>query len=296
MKKLVVIIGCAKSGTSALAQYLNRHPNVQLGTIKEPRYFTNFSEINWSGPIGANFKRSIISSHKEYLSNFPNISPSTWAVDASTDYIWCKKTPELLSKFAEKCDIRIICIVRDPVARAISEYNHTLRHNWENLSFRDSIKAESERISKNWLPLFYHTRRSLIHDDIENYSRIFGEKFLVLDYSELQDSTGLSEKLGNFLEVENAWSGKLTKENESLLPRNSLVGRALRNQSLRSLIRPLTSRKLREQAWKVLHKKSHQLKTVSETEADEFRRYLDDEIQMCLGNSLIPTDNWQVLN
>ena len=38
-----LIVGAAKSGTTALAEYLRQHPDIYIPEIKEPRYF--ISEI-----------------------------------------------------------------------------------------------------------------------------------------------------------------------------------------------------------------------------------------------------------
>jgi hypothetical protein len=50
LRKMIVLVECAKSGTSALVNYLATHPEVFLGLQKEPRFFTELSKRHWSCP------------------------------------------------------------------------------------------------------------------------------------------------------------------------------------------------------------------------------------------------------
>jgi hypothetical protein len=183
--KLLVIIGSAKAGTSALAHYLSMHPEFSLGHKKEPKFFTDFSRRDWHGPAIDRLSATLVTSIAAYEENFESVRTDQWAIDASTDYIWCPETPSLLQRFAENSDVRILSVARDPVERAISEYNHTLRHGWETMSFRASVEEEHNRYQSGWHPLFYHSRRSKIQDDIRRFHEIFADRMMVIDYREL---------------------------------------------------------------------------------------------------------------
>ncbi len=117
ISKLLVIAGCAKSGTSALAHHLSSHPDICLGKEKEPKFFTNFGDRTWTGPASEGQMNSLISNREDYEANFDGLREGQWAIDASTDYIWSRETPDLLAAFAEGCDVRVICVVRDPLDR-----------------------------------------------------------------------------------------------------------------------------------------------------------------------------------
>jgi hypothetical protein len=97
-QKFFILIGAPKSGTTTLSKWLGRHPNVQLHPTKEPRFFTRFSDIEWSGPGAQAFSDSLVSNENSYLEEFKGISAGTWAMDASTDYLWCEDSPELIKK------------------------------------------------------------------------------------------------------------------------------------------------------------------------------------------------------
>lgn len=293
IKKLLVIIGSGKAGTSALANHLSLHPSLNLGIEKEPKFFTNFRSIEWIGPGANGHTRSIVESPEGYLQNFPNLNGDTWAIDASTDYIWCKESPALISNFAQNCDVRIIALVRDPVERAVSQYNHTLRSGWESLSFLDAVRAEKTRFEQGWHPLFYHARRSRVHDDIMTFHRIFSDRLMVMDYEELRSPETLMKRLTTFLDLPMHASSSIEEKNVSFLPRSRLAKQMLGSKGLRAVGRAIFPRSLRSSIWKMLHTNARNLRTVQPDEMEEFRNLLSDEIANCVNEPLIPTSNWK---
>jgi len=199
--KLLVIAGSAKTGTTSLANWLDQRDDMVLGTEKECRYFAAFDPSVWQGPASEGFRDTMISDDAAYDANFPNLQSDQWAIDGSTDYIWAPDADRRLADFAIDCEVKVICIARDPVSRAVSEYNHTLRQGWETLSFSQSLEAEEERQAESWHPLFYHKRRSEISDDITRFSERFGEDLLVLDYEELRNPEAVLAKVSAFLSL-----------------------------------------------------------------------------------------------
>lgn len=117
-QRFLFILGAMKSGTSSLAGVLNQHPDIMLGTQKEPAFFTEGgSEISdvaaylrlWKQP----FLKRLIGPRPKYL------------LDASTAY----------SKYPFRGDCagmirgcttgaRFIYLMRDPVDRIESQVAH----------------------------------------------------------------------------------------------------------------------------------------------------------------------------
>lgn len=291
----MVIAGSAKAGTSALAKHLGRHPEIVQGLSKEPRFFTHLARKKWDGPGCDGFVSNMITDMHGYTRNFPDLLPERWALDASTDYLWCSETPNLLKDFSALCEVKIIVIVRDPVERAVSEYNHTLRHGWETLSFQSALEAEEQRIKKGWQPLFHHKRRSLIADDISRFRRVFKDDLLVIDYAELQDIQLVMEKICSFIGVRDVPLQDFERVNASILPRNSFAKAVLRNESIKAASRVLVPKSVRQRAWTMLHSPSRDVVTVSDEERQFFRTHLEDEIKRCVAHGDIPTAHWNCL-
>lgn len=292
MRKFLFLIGCAKSGTTSLAHYLGDGDSMMLGIEKEPKLFTNFANQKWSGPASEGFTNSIILDEASYINNFPGITDSTWAIDASTDYIWNAGTADRIAKFAEKHTTKLICITRDPISRAISEYNHTLGQNWEPLSFGASLDQEAVRMEQGWIPLFYHLRRSQILSDLTQYKNLFGDDLLVLGFEELNDPNRIVAKVRKFLDLSPQPIISSEIQNQTALPRNALTARLLNNETIAGLGRLLFRPAMRQKVRKSLYVDSKLLATVKPHEEEKLRGLLTDEIVACLESPLIPTSSW----
>lgn len=293
MKNLLVIIGSAKCGTTSLASWLNDHPSFCLGTEKEPKYFIDFNGKTWQGPAADGFMATKIDSDEDYLANFPDLTSDLWAADASTDYIWSDSALENIAAYSQSVRVRLVAIVRDPITRAISEYNHTLRRGWETLSFGNALDAEPERVRDGFHPLFYHIRRSTVAADLTRYRDRFGDDLLILDYADLsRDPDGVMRRICDFTDVPFHPIQDRERKNESKLPRNRAASFILKNQALHKVARPFVPGKLRNRAYKALHTSSRHLETVKPEEKDKLRAILKDEIDTCLATPFIPTENW----
>lgn len=290
--KLLAIIGSAKTGTTALAHHLGSHPQACLSRSKESRYFSTMAAQDWTGPQGDLFGRSITSDFDVYISKFDGLHDGQWAIDGSTDYIWREESPTLLKKFAEHCDVRVLCILRDPVERAVSEYNHTLRLKLETLSFTDSVKAEETRRAQGWQPLFYHKRRSTVSADVRRYADCFGDRFMTLDYAELKDADAATRRVYDFLGIPHRPVEEMARRNESYIPRNAFAKSMLTSDLLKGVGRTLFPPSMRKSIRKNLVANARDVVTVKPDERAWFRDLLADEIEACIRDPLVPTQNW----
>lgn len=128
----VLIIGTQRGGTSSLYKYLGQHPAVIPSIRKEVEYFsTRYTEgLAW------------------YRSHFPLKRPPSvpqrLTFEATPDYLLHPLAAERASAIVP--DVRVIALLRDPVSRAYSQYQHNLRLGHEPLSFDDALDAEQSRI------------------------------------------------------------------------------------------------------------------------------------------------------
>jgi hypothetical protein len=107
-----LIIGAMKAGTTSLYQYLRPHPEVFMSTVKELDFF--IEEGNWRRGLGW------------YGKQFRAAHPQAVAVgEASTGYTkhpHFRGVPERIA--AHLPDVRLIYIVRHPIERIRSHYQH----------------------------------------------------------------------------------------------------------------------------------------------------------------------------
>jgi len=104
---LFLIIGAQKSGTTALYDYLSRHPQIIAPDQKEMDFFS--CENIYSQ--GIDF----------YKSKFPSLHESEITFDASPSYLHNPNAYKRIYSFNK--DIKMIVLLRDPVDRAFSAWN-----------------------------------------------------------------------------------------------------------------------------------------------------------------------------
>ncbi len=132
----LLVIGTQRGGTSSLYSYLGRHPDVVSSLRKETLFFSVLNErgIDW---YRAHFPLSMrAASHR--LSGRSLIT-----FEATPDYLLDQRAAGRAADTVP--DAKIIALLRNPVDRAYSQYQHNLRLGTEDLSFEDALEAEEER-------------------------------------------------------------------------------------------------------------------------------------------------------
>jgi hypothetical protein len=134
-----LVLGAQKAGTTSLYAYLRAHPAVLGPSWKEVSYFDRHY---WRG-------------EKWYRGHFPTaprarlvkrrtgLEPSVG--EASPGYLLHPSAPERVAALLP--DVRMIALVRDPVERAYSHYQHEVALGREPLSFEQALRQEDERMS-----------------------------------------------------------------------------------------------------------------------------------------------------
>ncbi|NEP15031.1 MAG: sulfotransferase domain-containing protein, partial [Symploca sp. SIO2C1] len=113
------IAGAPKCGTTAMAEYLRRHPNIFMSLPKEPHYFAeDFPKI-----------RSI-QTLKQYMELFNQVTPEHLIVgEASTTYLYSSVALKNIYQFNQ--DAKILVMLRNPVDLVYSLHSHHLYNGFE---------------------------------------------------------------------------------------------------------------------------------------------------------------------
>ncbi len=121
-----LIIGCQKGGTSSLYANLTRNPYIRPAGGKEIHFFDdNYHQgLNW------------------YRLHFPPVGlfDETLSGEASPYYFFHPAVPRRL--FQTYPRIKLILLLRNPVDRAYSHYQHNIRKKREIASFPEAIARE----------------------------------------------------------------------------------------------------------------------------------------------------------
>lgn len=126
-----VIAGAARCGTTALFEYLSRHPSIFTPRLKEPAFFCT------DLPGG-------ISAAEEYYSLFASAPARCLAGEASTRYLYSKVAIGRI--MANNAQTNVIVILRNPVDAAYSMHGYAYRYGHEsNADFEEAWRAQLAR-------------------------------------------------------------------------------------------------------------------------------------------------------
>jgi hypothetical protein len=179
-----LIVGAQRAGTTALYTWLRRHPAVVGPSWKEVNYFD----------------RRYARGEAWYRGHFPNelrlrrvrnAGFEPVVLEASPGYLLHPLAPERVRTAVP--DVRLVALVRDPVARAYSHYQHEVALGREPLSFEEAVDREGERMqgelermladaayfSYAWWNYTY-LARGLYAEQLERWLAVFPEEQLLI--------------------------------------------------------------------------------------------------------------------
>jgi hypothetical protein len=123
------IIGAMKAGTTTLYNYLRTHPDIYMCPEKEPHFFS--VDSNWAK--GSGWYASLYSGRRKQKA----------IGDASVTYMRYPQFPNVPARIYQTLpDARLICILRNPVARIYSHYSHLYREGLEERSLENALTAK----------------------------------------------------------------------------------------------------------------------------------------------------------
>lgn len=129
-----LIAGAQKAGTSSLFGYLVGHPQCLPPLIKE----VNFYDQNYSR--GQRWYRMHFPLEAPNRAVGPGDSPRTFCFEASPHYMF---DPQVAARVRESApSMRAIFLLRQPVNRAYSHYQHEMRRGRVTASFEECIDTE----------------------------------------------------------------------------------------------------------------------------------------------------------
>jgi hypothetical protein len=136
-----LIIGTQRGGTTSLYRYLQQHPCVVPAPLnKGIHYFdTEFGH----GPkwYRSHFPTTISMSIRRKNSGFDRAITG----EGSPYYIFHPLAPGRIANLLPRC--RAILMLRDPISRAHSHYQHEVARGFEDLSFEEALEREDQRLA-----------------------------------------------------------------------------------------------------------------------------------------------------
>ena len=172
----LLIVGAAKSGTTSLHNYLNQHPDIFMCSPKEPHFLINKD-------IGEQRIHKGVIDLKDYEDLFMEKDHLKYRGESSVMYL---SFPEIAIKNIKHYladDVKIIIMLRNPVERAYSGYQHVRRYNMmENLSFEDALELGEERYQdvKNLTPASRYLELGNYYNQVNLFKKGFDNIHIVI--------------------------------------------------------------------------------------------------------------------
>lgn len=169
----LVVVGAPKCGTTSLYHYLKQHPEVYVPTRKELHYFTREQLArDTAGPGDAAVLRHSCPDREAYEAEFAGARNERIRGDISPSYF---DFPEVAAAMRRELDdARVVILLRDPVAKAFSQYMHLVRDGRETLAFYDALEAEADRVRRRWSMIWRYASSSLYAGRVRTYLDAFG--------------------------------------------------------------------------------------------------------------------------
>lgn len=182
-----LIIGAQRAGTSSLFRYLASHPCVIPSLRKEVGFFSRWyaNRDRW---YRAHFPTRMQVGLLGFLRRCRILT-----FEATPDYLYHPYAAPRAASLVPNA--RIIVLLRNPVDRALSHYQHMVRLGHEQLPFEEAIAQEHGRIESETIRLLedpaYYSRaylrysyfsRGMYADQLEIWLKHFpAESFLILN-------------------------------------------------------------------------------------------------------------------
>jgi hypothetical protein len=251
MMPTFLVIGAAKSGTTALWTYLRQHPDVFMPAFKEPQFFA-FAEgkrPEFGGPR-ATIGRAI-TSRDAYEALFAEAGDAMAVGEASNLYLYVEDAPQRIARALP--DVRLLAILRQPADRAFSSYQHLKRQGREPApTFEAALALEGDRIREGWGFLWRYRDLGYYGRQLQRYvDQVPRERLMVHLYEDfVSDPQATLRRTFEFIGVDPSFRPDLSvRPNRGGVPRPGWRGAVLsRRNPLRRMVAKVVPSRARRQA------------------------------------------------
>ena len=257
----LLVIGAARSGTTALCNSLGRHPEVFMTEPKEMHFLANASRrTTFRGPgDDLTINRVLVTDPDRYLDLFARSDGARYRAEGSVSTLYHPERAIPAIRANADPDVRLVAMLRDPVDRAYSSYLYLRSQAFEHCrSFEQALALEGARIGGGYHHLWHLRAMSRYRDQLPAFAEAFGSRLLVLVHEEFRRRPEAElERLHRFLDLDRSMPLEPTADtNRGGVPRSKLVvstmNRVRRVPLARQLARTTTSRSVRDRIRSVI--------------------------------------------
>jgi hypothetical protein len=237
-----LVAGAARAGSTAVVEALRAHPDVFVTQPKEPHYFAFAGRpVFFTGPGDeTTINRALVWDLHRYLSLYPTDGRyvATGEGSVSTLYYAEKAIPAIR---AVNPRMRIVLLLREPVARAFSSFQYLQGRGFEPLNdFLAAVDDEPRRRELGWHHLWHYTGMSYYSASVHQFLAAFGDQVQVWFHDQLlKDPVTTLAEIQLFLGVEphRVSVAEAPRVNTSGEPRREAVQQAMQWASRSAVVR-----------------------------------------------------------
>ncbi len=237
-----LIIGAARSGTTALAAFLDQHPDVFLCSPKEPHFLAFAGEkVAFAGPgDDSTINRVAVTDAHQYRALFRRGGNRKAVGEGSVSTLYYhERAVGNIEKHLPAA--RLVVVLRNPIERAYSSFLYLTARGYEPLrSFDAALDAETQRIDQGWHHLWHYTRMGYYTQQLPSFLNAFGhDRVKTILFDDLRDSPAkVLQEVFEFLQVDCSFQPDTAREvNRSGVPRNRLLNHSIRFVNERPLLK-----------------------------------------------------------
>jgi hypothetical protein len=225
-----LVIGAARSGTTALASFLAEHPDVFVSTPKEP-HFLAFpgGPPRFTGPGDDDLINRVAVRDEDAWRRLFRDRPERRRGEGSVTTLCHPEAavPAVERLCAPGC--RLVAVLRDPVDRAFSSWQYLRSRGHDAGSFEQGLAEEEARTRAGWSHMWQFARLSRYGEQLAPFAEAFGDRLLVVVQEELAaDPAGQLRRVLAHLDVDpDVGIDTARRVNEGGQPRSRAVARAL---------------------------------------------------------------------
>jgi hypothetical protein len=261
------IVGQPKSGTTALYEMLRRHPQIYMPSGKEPWFMATELHVR-TPPRPGGTPRTL----EEYLALFDGARPDQRVGEATALYLWSRTAAGRIADVQPAA--KIIAILREPASFLRSLHLQFVQTNVETENdLRKALSLEDARRAGRRVPRHSYWPQALLYSDhvryveqLRRYHALFPpEQMHVLIYDDFRrDNKEIVREVLRFLEVDDLSPIEVIEANPTVRARSqrlhhlvnaTSVGHGPISRGVKSVVKALTSRRLRRRALQVAQRR-----------------------------------------
>ena len=255
-----LVVGAAKSGTTALFTQLAQHPSICFPRVKETNFFAlEGHELDFRGPgdieaLTRSEAVATVTRWGDYVEMFAQCPDQSTLGEVCPLYLYSPEAPQRIRHYLPQ--VRLIAVLRHPVDRAFSAYRMLLMAGRETeTSFLRALDLESQRIRDNWESAWHYLTMGQYSAQLRRYLSHFPRHqirlYLYDEFSEQPQK--VLDDICTFLGLEHFSADVSARPGMTGVPRNQWLQRVLtRPNRLRTVSRTVMPASWRRRAGSTL--------------------------------------------